>query len=952
MRATQGQHNVETVRSVERLDDISRQIGLNGRAMLDRKLIDLMNTGNAIAVVGSGPSNDAGLPSWSGLYDTIAMHLEAEGVVVDAANDLRSKWKLPEALQALQDATSEEQVRNLAVKEIERHTMPGRFHHAIANWPFKAYLTLNYDHLLEDAAQAPLVSIGNRGSELHKLQGNEGGFVWHVHGSARLSSDRSRIVLTKSDYDELYPSSNCVETAKHLLATHRAVFFGFGFNDEDFLRLLDHVARIGSGSRPVYAFVPHDPAATDEQRRNAIERLRTKFNVECVTYRSTGKDHSDLARIIDAYDAFIVRRSVSFGRLPSSTPEYDPGVSSLRVQAGLDLVDLDRSQTGLKSTLVSARVLAHVTSYPKATKADLVGKLASPPNVSEEDVSDAIVSLQKNRLLSGGPNFVITDVCRSKRSSLTGRVHLARDKFGASIKIRAKRAVDESSFAGVVVSSDTVEKNAMLFFEEVCRTRGLGIAQNLVQSTGAVASLRAVAILQAIEPYLAACANRDEAVCLVRVVSDVLSSATTEESNYLGMLCQAYFGTHLLGVSREATKLDEFLISSCVYLLDASVLICLLASGSRLNESYVSLVDGLTQVGAKLVTTDLLVDEIVEHANWAIRLMQKHGEDSPVMIDVLQGRSGYRNNEFVSGYFYGRVGESGVGFLSYLSEMFGARVSGPVNSDIVSEALSKKRVEVRSLSDWNGYTQAAVVERDELSARIALRRRANNTWRHDRQVQAEAEVALVVSSLRRGTLALDGTSADAFFVSGTRVVDNLEGIEKRITISATALTQWIWSSRDPGEHADHVFEQLLLDLANSGVEFVNKQVLLRRFSGVTAAAEAELKLALQERREILTDIYGEDPQAAFQDVDPLDMPRVLSEHQRREREAMIKRLKSAEREVVAARASARKLEAIQTDYHKLKIRADERRKKAERKKRRLQSARGKGRGKGRGGRAS
>lgn len=46
--------------------------------MISRQLVDLLNSGEAVAIVGSGISSDVGLPSWSALFDSIAESLDGE----------------------------------------------------------------------------------------------------------------------------------------------------------------------------------------------------------------------------------------------------------------------------------------------------------------------------------------------------------------------------------------------------------------------------------------------------------------------------------------------------------------------------------------------------------------------------------------------------------------------------------------------------------------------------------------------------------------------------------------------------------------------------------------------------------------------------------------------------------------------------------------------------------
>ena len=40
--------------------------------MISRQLIDLLNSGEAVSIVGSGVSADAGIPTWNSLFNSVA----------------------------------------------------------------------------------------------------------------------------------------------------------------------------------------------------------------------------------------------------------------------------------------------------------------------------------------------------------------------------------------------------------------------------------------------------------------------------------------------------------------------------------------------------------------------------------------------------------------------------------------------------------------------------------------------------------------------------------------------------------------------------------------------------------------------------------------------------------------------------------------------------------------
>ena len=190
--------------------------------MILRQLIDLINSGEAVSIVGSGISVDASIPTWDVLFNSVADALDRGKHDTQVARATATRGTLPEAFDLLAKQTNKSDIHARTTALIEQVSTPGTHHAQLAGWPFRFHVTTNYDHLVEDASSGRLVSVGNRGSELHKVAGGGRGFVWHLHGGSRLSSDTSQLVVTKLDYDDFYPSSNMVDRLK-TIATLRAM---------------------------------------------------------------------------------------------------------------------------------------------------------------------------------------------------------------------------------------------------------------------------------------------------------------------------------------------------------------------------------------------------------------------------------------------------------------------------------------------------------------------------------------------------------------------------------------------------------------------------------------------------------------------------------------------------------------------------------------------------------
>jgi len=901
--------------------------------MISKTLIDLLNSGDAIAFAGSGISADAGAPSWPGLFANVARELDAEGCDTAKARDETIPQSLPARFDALAKLTSRADIHQRVARLTGSTLRPGDHHRRLADWPFRFFITTNYDHLLERASNGNLVPIGNRGNELSKVSAGLKGAVWHAHGASELDPDRSQIVITQSDYDDFYPASNVVDKLKAMTTAHRCVFVGFGFNDDDFISMLKAVGRLSSSGRPSFAFLGYDKGADIESHKRTLLR---NYNVEVVPYTVVNGDHNGLHRLLESYNPFIVRRSLSFGNNPPRSPDYEPVAASLRVQSSLDLGELSARNPDLRKSLIGARVLAYIRENP-TIDTDKILDTCAGAEIDKEQLLAVITELHASGVLSNSTNPQLSKSYIEKCEAAQATVDFARDRFVASLR---SRTADTAARLDSRMEEKAVEIVGR-FMGELCRERGLGVAQNLATKDPAQANRRSVSLVQSLPSYLDDCGTHDEAMAVVQLAVGLLTSPTAPEREFLGLLCQGYFGQHLVGASDRLAQVDVSFISGSCYILDASVLICLLAEGGEANDFTRRLVADLVSQHAFLCATDLLLDEVFEHVRWATRLVGNYGENSDEVLDALRGRRSYRQNQFLRGYFFGA--EQETSFASYIARIFSIRSIEDVTQGVVKAELERRGIAVINFGGWEGFSDELYSARDEVQTEINKRRMALGTYKHDRQTLAEAEVALVVDRIRAKTLRPPNADVkDAFFVSSTRVVDQLPELDRRISLLPDGLAQWLWSSKSISEHhAGLVFDELLWDLAQSGVQFVDNSTLLRRFSGIVEAAESELRSALSDRKELLLEKYGPDPDRAFTDTDPLDFPRLANEVQSEILSQMERKVAAAQESAKRANAAAKVSEKERAELAALRAQQAERQRKAKQKTRAAASKKGK-----------
>ena len=741
--------------------------------MISRQLIDLLNSGEAVSIVGSGISADAGIPTWNSLFNSIADAFDREKRDTQMARVTATEGKLPEAFDLLASQTNKSDIHKRITALIEQVSTPGTHHFQLADWPFRFHVTTNYDHLIEVASSGRLVPVGNRGSELRKVAGERRSFVWHLHGGCRFRSDISQLVVTKSDYDDFYPDSNMVTRLKAIATAHRFVFMGFGFRDEDFTYVLRAVGRLAHSGRPSFAFIGYESEPTEAKQHH--DSLRANYNVEVIPYSKQDGNHAGLQRVLEGYTPFVVRCSISLRRADQAPPTYNPVASSLRIQSSLD-IGMSAASDGLRKTLVGARVLAYIRANPGGHD-DGLEPLYRSGDPSQPEVLECVETLRESSTVTPSPRLDLMPEYWTKTEAAEAQLDLTRDQFCGSIRVRVLERnpdLDESA-------RERVTDAGSAFLDKLCRERGLGVAQNLATSSVDQASLRTVSLVQHLPDYLAMCKTQAEAFAVVHLVADILTRPTEDEKTFLGLLCQAYFGQQLVGASETLAKVDLDLISGTCYMLDASVLVCLLSEGGAGHEFAANLIRDLVNCGAILTTTSLFLEETAEHARWAARLIDRHGEHSQQVIAALRGLGAYRANQFLLGYFLGSMPDTN--FTEYLGRMLGMDKSDRITSEVVADRLTSLGIQSISFNGWEGFDQDCLVKREEIRQEIVRRRYEKGTYKHDRQTQAEAEVAIIVDGVRSGKLQPPGAEVqDAFFISSTRVVDRLPNLERRICL--------------------------------------------------------------------------------------------------------------------------------------------------------------------------
>jgi len=862
------------------------------------RVVEVLNSGTAWAFLGSGVCADAGLPTWGGLVDAVLARvpggardaIEHDPLYLRAVRDGRHDSRFAR----IQAHVGRSDLEHIVETVLEAGQEPGWLHQTLADLPFRSYITTNYDPLLEAALRSKglhgWASVGNTPEEIRKLAGNPERVIWHLHGCLGGDPRISRLVLTDADYDDVYLAEDSPASLalRSLFLMAPVVFVGFSFTDPEVSRVLRRVGRLASPARPLIAFVPDLSGPEHEAER---DDFLTRYNIDVIPYEAANGSHAALRSTLDLHSAFVLKRSLRFGHPRRAVPSFDPETTSLMLYNELVIGPSSNHASSVLEGLLRARVIALLTHQGSLSLLDLdsdlrgrTSLLVEPAgsnggacsflaNVVGQLVAERVVSVE---MMPAGQRYALTPEWQRKAEQRSARAALLASQFAESLRGRTLAMGGET---GEPV--ERVVAVATAFLGECVKRRAIGTAMTLAAREEPQQRFHIVALLQALPDFMAQLSSAAEAYLLSRLVRDVLTSPSEAERIHLGLALQAAFGAQLLGCAPDAVRarLDD--LSSTLFLIDSTTLIPYLAKGCVAHEAARFLLQRLTSMGCEVATLTSLAEEVAEHARYAMhRVSAQTGSPDLSTLKAITGRAGGRSNEFLNGF----LTEISKGTVQPdLSAYLGASCRVPVSrtscsAQHVQEALRLNGIACLSFQDWPDFQGEFWAEREAVAGEIARRRKQLGNFKHDRQTRAEAESLIVVRESRNqqlGTLsgAVPRAVRNAYFVSRSRVIDDVARPTLPVTMRPEAITQWV-ATLAPCDMAElaSTFDLVLLELAEQGFRVIEDRTLLTVFGPLVDASRDRLPEIRLRYSTLLANRLGEDPSRAFAEVPDLELP--------------------------------------------------------------------------------
>ncbi|WP_224361488.1 SIR2 family NAD-dependent protein deacylase [Hyalangium versicolor] len=273
-------------------------------------LVRYIQEKRCVVFVGAGLSAGAGLPTWGALLemgiDEVVRSLPEGEEHQDELRELVKRGKLLEVAEFCRDKLGPAYHQFLTEKvRGDQATLPAT-HDVLMQLPFSAWVTTNYDKLLERAYSKVLGgyprTLTHKDTEpLGRLLFEGGRFILKAHGDI----DRpDTVVLTSHDYSEIIHANPAFNEAFSGLLLSKALFFvGYSLSDPDFRLLMDRQLTHFKG------FVPERFALMMDVGRVERDVLWRTARIRVISYEK-GK-HGQVLQFLEDLKAAVLPQPVA-----------------------------------------------------------------------------------------------------------------------------------------------------------------------------------------------------------------------------------------------------------------------------------------------------------------------------------------------------------------------------------------------------------------------------------------------------------------------------------------------------------------------------------------------------------------------------------------------------------------------------------------------------------------
>jgi hypothetical protein len=891
---------------------------------MDAVLIDYLKSGKAWVIIGSGPSNEMGYPSWGELASIASREarLAGRGADFKALDAAERKRDYPLVFQEAGNILG----IPLLLEILQGSLAPrrgGNIYKLMAQWPVPVYLTTNYD----DEIQRQLTAVGETyitydNSEEHfaNLLPDLQGAVFKLHGDLR--SERG-LILTKRQYEQIEESDEWAYWRIKLTSIfqmNRVVVVGHSLSDTN-IRSVFEAAKQGAGVKQPICWLAPDVSLAESKL------FLEKYRIRVISYPNSDGTHRNLRHVLENVSRFLPQRTTihikeAIAHVSNPPLAGDAGAPAFYVFNKL-AAQKDYEEKRIDVLLASLQsILPSITSSPAVSLKEALELAGWPkdtplPLALEEHIRRRAVEV--GLMAEGGELFVPSDEARAAAEENRRRFEHSRERFKTSLTVRLRRDYPALSADEV----DTIVKDIESSLTGYFREGGLTLASTLYHQ----AKDNEPAVPSSIIDFISqASARYDDLLkrqAFVTISTDIFTRSESAEKDYLGRISQGFFAFHSLGVLGDLAYERFKRAQETVWLLDSNAQIPALALGSPTNLLIVDTLNRLRSQGIRVFTTNALFKETFEHLNFAHTVVTRNGETSPDVIAGARGDAPYRRkNEFLQGFIRWQAAGNPPEWRKYIYQMLGQITPTP---RATRQALQNLGVEIFNFEDWPGFTVRDNDEANQCVDRIVtiLEERAVTYFREDlletteddltyvrmRKAEPEAEAFVIVTKERGGDyymLTEEGQESPAWFISNTAML-NLLSPDYPVTWRPESFLSFTTTLAQPQDSrsTERAFETILWNCAETGLSLIDERIVSQVFGGVIDQVTLSLREEAQIYEDTLGKKYGESVDAILERISPANklLAAVQLNNERTQLQERLKREADARAAEAARRAS-------------------------------------------------
>lgn len=268
------------------------------------QIVEALCRPDTILFVGSGVSRWSGLPSWQGLISSLCEYCTNQGEdpeTIRSAKAALRKARFEEAAGLLHNSLPPEKLGEFfRTDNCYSTAVPHNIHEKLLALGPRSYITVNYDPLIEKAAEqsettSDLRTVTN--DDIRALAGiaksSAIDFVYKVHGDI---SKPETIILTTQHYNHLINDQKAVKsTLQNLFVSRAVVMIGVGLKDRDIDLILGEIKSTYKGNIEDIFAISHD------HNQKTIDLLKDTQGITVLSYdtKNSEEGHSELLQLLD-----------------------------------------------------------------------------------------------------------------------------------------------------------------------------------------------------------------------------------------------------------------------------------------------------------------------------------------------------------------------------------------------------------------------------------------------------------------------------------------------------------------------------------------------------------------------------------------------------------------------------------------------------------------------------